>query len=109
MPDETIEEAEKAQAQDREHRKLVLAIEHQAARDAAITRQKALNEQEYEHRKRILQLKRQYASMEIAPGLRESVPESAPESAGSSKDAVAEPEERFAESGNDHSVYSYIA
>ncbi len=39
----------------------------------------------------------------MAPGFRESVPASAPESAGSSKDAVAKPEETFAESGNDHS------
>ena len=94
----------KAEAQGREHRKPMLAIEHQAVHDAAITRQKALSEQEHEHRKRILHwLERQYASTDIAPGFRESVPESAPESAGSSKDAVAEPRTGFAESGNDHS------
>ncbi len=52
--------------------------------------------QDREHREPILHwLEGQYGSTEIAPRFRESVPESAPESAGSSED------ERFAESGND--------
>lgn len=92
----------KIQAQAREHRKLMLDLEHQAVHDATVTRQKALNEQEYEHRKRILKLEHQYASPEIAAELRGSVPqsESETETAGSTREPGAGPEERLAQSGN---------
>lgn len=41
------------QAETREHRELILDLEHQAVHDEAITRQKALNEQKYEPRRHL--------------------------------------------------------
>lgn len=70
------EHVAQTQAEARAHRELILDLEHQAVQDAAITRQKALNEQKYEHRKRILKLERQYASTEIAVEPRRSISES---------------------------------
>ena len=64
------------QAQAREHRKLMLHLEHQTIHDPAITRQEVLNEQEYEHHELLLKLERQYASSEIANGPRKMVLES---------------------------------
>lgn len=96
----------RTQAQAREHLKLTLDLEHHAIHDAAIARQKALNEQNYEHRERLLKLERQYASSEIALKPNESVPES--ENAGSRNEAAVDTEERFTEpesagSGNEDS------
>ena len=53
------------QAQAREHRKLMLDLEHKAIHHAALARQKALNEDKYQHRERILKLERQYTSTKV--------------------------------------------
>lgn len=72
--------------------------EHQAVHDAAIIRQKPLNEQEYEHRELTLKLERGYASTEMAVELKESILES--KNAGSTSRAAVESEEIFTESGS---------
>ena len=87
--EQTRDHIARIQAQTREHRKILLDIEHQANLDAAITLQKALHEQHYQHRERILKLECQYASVGSGAEPGESAPES--EDAESGNKATVEP------------------
>ena len=82
------------QARQREHHRMMLDLDH----DAAIKRQKALNEQEYKHRESLLELESQYALTGSVFEPRESVPKT--EKSGSRNEVVAMPRESVLDSEN---------